>query len=325
MRIPAYERLHCQSRRESSRAQLLVAHMNGGWGNRFYTLMGALPLAIALDRALLIVSEESSMNMAMEPNRIDWRSWNVSSEYPPKRTNLDVTILNLTEYTSLYQFDVIHVFVPQLKNPYETWSPLLQRLAAERGIPLKSLRHRDVFHFLFRAARPLQQKVAQLQSVLSSKEEPYLAMHIRTGGDESDSRNPNNVWFVNSTAAMNIMPKMAMMAIQSHGFPHTTKWLVATDSLELGMSLSKAYPRNIVLSNTDLPLTNGLHIDKGGSKEGAVITFVDWLLLANADVFLQAGSSSFSTSARLYRNSSCIHMNETLPSAVKVGHQLPIL
>lgn len=161
--------------------------------------------------------------------------------------------------------------------------------------------------------------------MLRSKEDPYLAMHIRTGGDELEARNPNNVWFVNSTAAMEIMPEMAMTAIQSHGLPDTTKWLVATDSLEFGRSLLKAYPRNVVLSNSDLSLINGLHIDKGGSKEGAVITFADWWLLANADVFLQAGSSSFSTSAKLYRNSSCIHMNKTLSSAVKVGHKLPII
>lgn len=138
MRLPAYERLHSQLRRESSRAQLLVAHMAGGWGNRYYTLMGALPLAIAMDRALLIDSEENSMNMAVEPNRIDWRPWNVTVEYPSERRDLNVTTLNLTEYVSLSQVDVIHVFVPQLKTPYETWSPLLQPLATERGIPLGS-------------------------------------------------------------------------------------------------------------------------------------------------------------------------------------------
>jgi hypothetical protein len=125
--------------------------------------------------------------------------------------------------------------------------------------------------------------------------------------------------------ALTKMPRAAQAAILEHSLPNDTKWLVATDNMEFGKAMRTAHPKNVILSNTNLQLVDGLHIDKGGTREGTLLTFADWLLLTRAPIFIQGGSSSFSTSARMLRGLPCKHMPEALHSAVKVDHKLPII
>jgi hypothetical protein len=329
MRLPEYEKYHRELRLGNAKSGLLIVQMSGGWGNRYYTLMGSLPLAVALNRALIIdFPDLDTMTTALGPNLIDWRPWNVSLRPPSLDgwTDIDVKTMEETDFQRQLTANIVYARIPNFKDEYGTWSTFLHGLAHKRGIDLSSLTHREVFKFMFQTTPTLERKIRELLLQLTrSNNEPFLAMHIRTGGNEISESNPNNVWFVDTEDALTKMPRAAQASILEHNLSNDTKWLVATDNIEFGKAMRTAHPENVILSNTNLQLVDGLHIDKGGTREGTVLTFADWLLLTRAPIFIQGGSSSFSTSARMLRGLPCKHMPEALRSAVKIDHKLPII
>jgi hypothetical protein len=329
MRLPGYEKYHRELRLGKVKSGLLIVQMSGGWGNRYYTLMGSLPLSVALNRALIIdFPDLGTMTTALEPNLIDWRPWNVSLRPPSLDgwTDIDVKTMDETDFQRQLTADIVYARIPNFKDEYGTWSRFLHGLAHKKGIDLNTLTHREVFNFLFQTTPTVERKIRELLLQLTyPSNELFLAMHIRTGGDELSESNPNNVWFVDMEDALTKMPRAARAAMLEHNLPNDTRWLVATDNIEFGKAMKTAHPENVILSNTDLQLVDGLHIDKGGTREGTVLTFADWLLLTRAPIFIQGGSSSFSTSARMLRGLPCKHMPWALRSAVKIDHKLPII
>lgn len=217
--------------------------------------------------------------------------------------------------------DVLHVNINGIgvwgyRYKYTRWSAGLHEIARAQGLDLSTLAYATVFEYLFRMTPALDSKISQLLSVISPNGQPYLAMHVRTGGDELPGMAKGN-WthFVDADSALQTMPKSANIAMNTSHLPATTKWLLATDDLSFGKKMQDCWPRNVVLSNKDL--TNGLHINRRPAIEGAILTFADWILMIRAKILLQAGTSSFSGSAILYRDAPCTQLADKVCGANK--------
>lgn len=322
LRLPIYEQFHhitVSCRRET---RLMVVHLNGGWGNQFHTLMGSLPLAVALNRTLILKFPwPEAVGAALQPNRVDWKPWNAAIfTKTQSATAFDATSMSIGEISAMDSKDVLHVDlggtgVWGYRN-YDTWSSSLHKLAAAQGLDLNTLTFAGVFDYLFKMTPALESKINQLRATLSPDGRPYLAMHIRTGGDEvRDMLKHNFTHFVDEDSAMETMPRAAMHAMHVHALPSTTTWMLATDSFEFARRMQDKFPRNVFISNKNLPVTNGLHINRGAGAEGAILTFADWFLMIRATVLLQAGPSSYSGSAIAFKDAPCAQLDEGLYSS----------
>lgn len=338
--LPEYSAQHRQA--HGSTSQLLVAHMQGewgisGWGNMFPMLMGVLPLAVILNRTLILkFGRPDIIASSIGPNQIDWRPWNSSVFARPKYWQL-MNLGNMTEIEclDLQQTKVMHVAPGQLNlwenRHYSRWSFFLQAVALQRGLDLRTLTYAMVFEFLFRKTPALDQKINEIVTAVSPTGDPYVAIHVRTGSNElSEMRQSGWNNFVDMDSAMKAIPDAAMFAVNQSGLPASTKWLLATDDVGFAKKMRKKWPDHIIISNHRLPLKNGLHISRGGNEEGAILTFADWFVLTRSDILIQAGSSSFSSSAIWYRDGGqggrlrCGQLQSDLHSAGNENFSLPI-
>jgi hypothetical protein len=285
--------------------------------------MGSLPLAVVLDRTLIVrFPRPEVIEAALSPNMIDWRPWNSTLLVgnPKIWTAFDTSTMSEVEYDSHQRHDVIHVSIGGIgvwgNRHYHRWSTFLYSMGIKRGIDLSTLTYAMVFDYMFRTTPALNVKINDIVSRLSPNGEAYLAMHVRTGADEM-SEMLQNKWlhFVDTESALHTMPAAAILAVNQHGLPAGTKWLLATDNIAFANKMLDRWPQNIVLSNTKLSLKHGLHINRGGNAEGALLTFADWLILTRAAILLQAGTSSFSASAIWYRDDQCTQVQGLLRSA----------
>ena len=324
MRLPFYEASHRDTVSRLVEAQLLVIHLNGGWGNQFHTLMGSLPLAVALNRTLVLnFPWPDVIAAALEPNMVDWRPWKSHVFVkPPLTTVLNAASVSDAELIACQSINVLHVGKGGIGvsgyNHYRRWSPALRGRAQAQGLYPQGARGPDaVFEYLFRRTPALNAKIQELHSALSPHGQPYLAMHVRTGVEELEEMiKANWTHFVDETSAMEIMPKLALRAMHMYALPPQTKWMLATDNVEFAMRMHARWPDNVFVTNKDLPLLHGgLHINRGGGVEGSILTFADWFLMTQAAVVLRAGPSSYSLTAVYYTNSRCEALDGNLLSA----------
>ena len=112
--LHAHEDQHRRARNDGRISRLLVMHMGGGWGNQFPTLMSSLPLAVVLNRAL-IVHFPYPIESSLLPNRVDWRPWDPTIvERPEKLDTFDMNTLSEDEYHAQQSKDMLHVLTGKI-------------------------------------------------------------------------------------------------------------------------------------------------------------------------------------------------------------------
>ena len=179
-----------------------------GIGDQLYRIQEALVYAIAFKRVLsLHWNPASYMTMKyIQPNRIDWTYFSRSQgmhEYHDKEFENIVNMENRTQFTMLYNIlaseSRTHVTLNhEFKMPFlrgmckavEHESRL--RAALEKigfttlitdrrtGVSLDLLSG-ELFRYLFRFKRNVVDKVDEIQGQLGINNQPYLAVHVRTG------------------------------------------------------------------------------------------------------------------------------------------------
>lgn len=302
-----------QEHRQSKEVKgLLVLTLSGGWGNHYHNIARAFAVAVAMDRAFIFdVPEEAKegMHASIQPSYIDWRPWGRirASSASHKRIIIDAkdTLDSMLEQAA--GADVLEL--GHLENNWfdlrtDTFHPSVTAALLTRGLDVRALAEPCLFDYLVRPTAGVELAIQQhMVALRPTPESKYVAIHIRTGKGEG-----TRPWFIQGSSVLQHLTTAVSAALAGAGLPTDSKWLLATDDPDLGVALRDRHPEHIVLSNTELSLTSGLHINNaelGFSKDGAMLAFVDWFLLARSDALIRVGASSFSWTAAEYGRKQC--------------------
>lgn len=306
--LSQYKLSHSLRQIRNSADKILLLYCPAGWGNSYFAILHSLMVAIVTERALVIHFPKANLTPALLPGHIDWRPWSsITVESRPQWWNFPhVKDWNQTHIDKQKAESVLHIsyFPGIFSADVAWWSPFFKEQARARGLDLDRLSPRRLLDFVFEISPALEVMAQDVLRQLQPKgDEGYLALHIRTGRGEKGLK-PIWTWFVDPEEALRELPRYAEAARKEAGLDSSAKWLVATDDPCLGQAFLEQHPSNVVLSNPHLTLASGLHISSS-NEEGLMLTFLDWILLIRSAVILQAGTSTFSSSAISYSGAQC--------------------
>jgi hypothetical protein len=306
--LSQYKSFHSLLRNTNLSDKILLLYCPAGWGNSYFAILHSITVAIVTERALVIHFPKANLTPALFPGNIDTRPWSsVTVESRPDWWNFPhVKDWNQTHIEQQKAENVLYVsYFPGIFSVDVTWwSPFAKEQAHAHGLDLDGLPPRCLLDFVFEISPALELMVQDVLKQLQPKEnEGYLALHIRTGRGEKGLK-PIWTWLVDPEEALRDLPRYAEAACKEAGLDSSAKWFIATDDPSLGQAFLEQHPSNVVLSNPHLTLASGLHISSS-NEDGLMLTFLDWILLIRSSVILQAGTSTFSSSAISYSGAQC--------------------